>query len=304
MHETAYGEFDTQRVYLVASSSKILSVGVLMRLANQGKLDLDAPVSKYLSAWGEEKSDVTVAQLVSNSSGLVGLIDNPLYAPYLCQYISGGTLAECAKTIYTANDTADRKPPDTEFHYGGGQWQLAGGIAEVVSGKTWADLVKETYTEPCGATGLAYTNQFTQAFTGGGGNVAGALGYPVFFQADVANLPVTENPSIEGGAYTTLGDYGKVLPDAPARRKVRRRPGAIGGVRGPHAGRPHRVVRGLHAGSDRRGLRDGMVGRPRASGRRRRSREPTAPSPCSTYRAATPYSWPSKPTPASEATCA
>lgn len=61
---------------LVASSSKVVSVGVLMRLADQGLVDVDATIGNYLSAWGSGKPELEVAQLVSNSSGLVSLTDN------------------------------------------------------------------------------------------------------------------------------------------------------------------------------------------------------------------------------------
>ena len=216
--EKGYGTFDADRLYLIASSSKVMSVGVLMRLADQGKLDLDAPISQYLSAWGSYKTNLSVAQLVSNSSGLVSLLDNPLYVPYICQYESAGTLSSCAKTIYTANDAADRRPPDTMFDYGGGAWQLAGGIAEVVGGKPWADLVKETYVDPCGTPSIGYNNPYQRIVSGanlgalmGDGGLGGALTYPPFFMGDAGSLAPTQNPSIEGGAYVNAHDYGKIL---------------------------------------------------------------------------------------------
>jgi CubicO group peptidase (beta-lactamase class C family) len=219
VHVAGYGSFAADRLYLIASSSKVMSVGVIMRLADQGLLDLDTPISTYLSAWGTHKTDITLAEMLSNSSGMVGLVDNPFYVPYICQYVSSGTLSDCAKLIYTANDAADLKKPDTEFHYGGGQWQLAGGIAEVVSGKTWKELVEETYGTPCDVPSIGYTNQYEEAATSGagadaggdGGSLAAALSYPRFFKQNVANLPVTDNPSIEGGAYTNAEDYGKIL---------------------------------------------------------------------------------------------
>ena len=144
VHERGYGGFDKNRVSLIASSSKILSVGVLMALVDSGKLDLDKPINGYLSAWGDFKSNLTTAMLVSNSSGLVSLVQNPYYPNYICQYTDASVLDTCAKAIYSASDDADRKTPDTAFAYGGGQWQLAGGIAEVVSSKRWPDLIKET----------------------------------------------------------------------------------------------------------------------------------------------------------------
>lgn len=209
VHLRGFGAFPENRISLIASSSKILSAGILLRLADRGTLDLDTPISTYLSEWGEYKSDILPAQLISNSSGMVGLIDNPIYGQYLCQYIDAGSLTTCGRTIYRANDAADRVPPDTQFRYGGGQWQLAGSLAEQVSGKTWDELVYETYTRPCDLSVLGYTNQFSRSFTGG--SVENAIGYPEWFDGDPSVLVPTQNPNVEGGAYTTAEDYGKIL---------------------------------------------------------------------------------------------
>ena len=39
--------------------------------------------------------------------------------------------------------------PGAEFRYGGLSMQVAGRIAEVVSGKSWAKLFEERITGPC-----------------------------------------------------------------------------------------------------------------------------------------------------------
>jgi CubicO group peptidase (beta-lactamase class C family) len=203
VHLKGYGAFAPDRLSLIASSSKVLSAGVLLRLADQKLLDLDAPIGTVVSGrWGGGgKATLTVAQLLSNSSGMVGLLDEATYPPYLCQFLAAANLSSCAQILYQAADSSRIVPPDTQFHYGGAQWQLAGGIAEVASGKSWRQLIAETYLEPCGATSLGFTNQFARAGTA----------YPTFFMADAANLDGTENPSIEGGAYVTPADYGKIL---------------------------------------------------------------------------------------------
>lgn len=210
VHARGFGDMDVSRVSLLASSSKVLSVGVLMRLADQGLLDLDAPISDYLAPlYGEFKTDITTAQLLSNSAGMVGLIDDPIYGKYLCQYMYTYDLADCLEEIYTADDAADRVAPDTTYRYGGGQWQLAGGLAQVVSGKSWAELVAETYA-PCHPTVLGYGNHYARALLSGGG-VDAALGYPSFFDGDPEDLDPTTNPNVEGGAYTDVRSYGEIL---------------------------------------------------------------------------------------------
>jgi CubicO group peptidase (beta-lactamase class C family) len=209
VHMRGYGAFDVDRVMFLASSSKILSVGILMRLADQGLIDIDEPISDYLGDWGMYKTNITVAQMLSNSSGMVGILDDPMYGPYLCMFLDGNTLLECGEAIYTADDTADLIPPDTEFHYGGGQWQLAGAIAEVVSGKSWAELFAETYGQPCALTSSGFYNPIARNITEAG--VDGARLYPTWFNGDPASLGPAPNPSIEGGAYANAADYAQIL---------------------------------------------------------------------------------------------
>ncbi len=205
IYQRSFGAFTDDRISLIASASKMISAGVLLRLQDEELLDIDEPIIDVVG-WGEHNPTLTPAQLVSNSSGLVSLTQNPAYAPYLCQYLARGTLEDCARTIFaTDRDDDDIVEPDTQFNYGGGQWQLAGGVAEVVSGKSWAELIDEIYVEPCGLEVLAYNNHFTQLTS------SSPFGYPDDFDGDPSVLMATDNPNIEGGAYSTIGDYGKLL---------------------------------------------------------------------------------------------
>ncbi len=202
--EEYWGAFGPDRISLIASSTKMITAGVLLRLQDDGLLDVDAPVAA-VAPWGSANPTITPAQLLSNSSGLVGLFPNPGYAPYVCQYVAAGTLQECAARIFTtADDDADIVAPDTEFRYGGAQWQVAGAVAEIASGKSWAELIDEIYVRPCGLETLGFNNHFTQLG-------AGALGYPESFHADPATLRPTDNPNMEGGAYLAPRDYAKLL---------------------------------------------------------------------------------------------
>lgn len=203
--EEYWGEFTRDRVSLVASSSKMITAGVLLRLQDDGLLDIDAPVTA-VADWGTGNPTITLAQLLSNSSGLVGLFPDPTYAPYLCQYLAAGSLQDCAASIFTtADDDADVVAPDTEFRYGGAQWQVAGAVAEAASGKPWAQLIDEIYVQPCALTTLAYNNHFAQL------PGAGGFDYPTAFAADPSTLQPTMNPNMEGGVYVAPPDYAALL---------------------------------------------------------------------------------------------
>ncbi len=198
VHEQYWGEFGPERVSLVASTSKMIAAAVLASLSDDGLIDLDAPVADVVD-WGSGNPDVTPAQLVSNSSGLVGLVAGFAYLPYLCQVLPSGTLQDCASAIFTTSaDDDDVVAPDTEFRYGGAQWQVAGAVAEAASGSSWAELVEQTIAEPCGLDSLGFNNHWTQ--------LGLDVDYPDAFGADPSNLQPTDNPNIEGGAYTTAPD--------------------------------------------------------------------------------------------------
>jgi CubicO group peptidase (beta-lactamase class C family) len=203
--ERYFGEFDADRVSLVASASKMVTAGVLVRLADQGELDLDQPIAEYVDWAQGQNPDVTVAQLLSNSSGFVGLLPQPAYGPYVCQFLPTQEIEDCAAAVWTTPaDDADVVPPDTEYRYGGVQWQIAGAVAETVSGKSWPELLEETYVEPCGVESMGYSNHWT--VLGGGG-----ISYPTDFDGDTSLLPETGNPHMEGGLYIDPVDYAELL---------------------------------------------------------------------------------------------
>lgn len=203
--EQYFGEFGADRSSLVASASKMVTAGVLVRLADQGELDLDQPIAEYVDWAAGANPEITVAQLLSNSSGLVGLGPNPAYGPYVCQFLPATEIEECAAAVWTTpGDDADVVPPDTQYRYGGVQWQIAGAVAETVSGKSWSELLEETYVEPCGVGSLGYSNHWTELGSGG-------FAYPAEFDGDVSLLPETENPHMEGGLHIEPADYAELL---------------------------------------------------------------------------------------------
>ncbi len=202
IYEEYWQDHGPDRVSLIASSSKMISAGVLLRLHEDGALDLDAPVSDVVD-WGSGNPDVTPAQLISNSSGLVGLLPNPSFAPYVCQWTVATTLQECGDTIFTTSADDDHVlDPDTTFRYGGAQWQVAGALAEAASGKSWAELLDEIYVQPCGLEMLGFANL---------GQFSGGFSYPAGFDGNVDVIIETANPNIEGGAFVTVPDYAALL---------------------------------------------------------------------------------------------
>ena len=69
------GDTDTDHIYGVGSVSKVYVTTAVMQLVEQGKVDLDLPVTEYIDDFtmaDERYKDITVRMLMNHSSGLAG----------------------------------------------------------------------------------------------------------------------------------------------------------------------------------------------------------------------------------------
>lgn len=78
------GDAEIHRVAAIGSISKVFCVTAAMQLAEQGKIDIDAPVTQYVNEFkmqDERYKDITVRMLMNHTSGLMGFMlgDNMLY---------------------------------------------------------------------------------------------------------------------------------------------------------------------------------------------------------------------------------
>lgn len=177
LYEKALGSQTMDSFLPIASSTKMPSAVVIQTLVEDGLLNLDEPIATYLQGHinlPADKASITTRMLLNHTSGLRGDPD--------CLGNRGmGTLQECAQEIVNA---PLEFVPGSQFAYGGGSFQVAGYIAEVVSGKSWNDLFQERLAEPLGLTTFTYSG--------------GTLGSET-------------NPRIAGGASSNVYDYNKIL---------------------------------------------------------------------------------------------
>ena len=99
-------------VFRVGSVSKLFTDIAVMQLVEQGKLDLDAPVTKYLSEFKPRNSfnkPVTLRQLMSHRSGLVR-------EPPVGNYFDSNA-PTLAATVDSLNQTALVYVPETHVKY-------------------------------------------------------------------------------------------------------------------------------------------------------------------------------------------
>ncbi len=196
VHEAAFGDHTTDIVVMLASTSKVPSVTLLMALNDDEALDYDvtAPIGNYLP-WDGVYGDRTTEQLVSNTSGIPGLGGIGVYGPHLCQFTADVELETCAEVLYTV-EVEGTVAPGTKFDYGGTQWQLSGAVAQQVTNSTWNQLFDAYIGEPCDLEVFTYGNPWSDLAS---------------FNGSPDSLIGRQNAHVEGGAISNMQDYGKLL---------------------------------------------------------------------------------------------
>ena len=196
VHEAAFGDHTTDTIVMLASTSKVPSVTLLMALNDDESLDYDAqgPIGNYLP-WEGVYGDRTTVQLVSNTSGIPGLGSIGDYGEHMCQFNPDFELETCAQTLFSV-ELAGTVAPGTKFDYGGSQWQLSGAVAQQVTNSTWNQAFDSYIGEPCELQVFTYGNPWFDLNS---------------FDGNPDSLIGKQNAHVEGGAITSLQDYAKLL---------------------------------------------------------------------------------------------
>jgi CubicO group peptidase (beta-lactamase class C family) len=157
IHRKAYGlaniEWDVplspDAVFRIASLTKQFTATAIMMLAERGRLSIDAPIETWLPDWPARGRDVTVRRLLNHTSGVwshdTTQIDrtkrpNP-------------PVAEVIELIYEQPFAFE---PGDRYSYNNSGYLLLGAIIGAVSGKPYADFLRDEIFQPLGMahTGL------------------------------------------------------------------------------------------------------------------------------------------------------
>lgn len=138
-------DYDVDSPQEVASGSKWHAGIVMLALVDEGILDFDAPVSKYLDFWttssADPRSRVKVHHLLQFTSGF-GSYTRRFW--HTCIGEKHHTFKSCAKKIYDTTWAGFRQgsalEPGDFFFYDHTHMEILGAIAETVTGNTFREL--------------------------------------------------------------------------------------------------------------------------------------------------------------------
>lgn len=174
LHRSVHGNLTAGTVLPIASASKWLAVATVLTLVDEGLLDLDVPVGRYVKEFDRaDKESLTLRLCLSCTGGVPARLPDRMRG------------WDMDKFAAEAADTALRGNPRSVFLYGGVGFQIAAVAAERVTGKSWHELFAARIAAPLG---LSQTKFGTLSPIGG--------------EAGTAALPW-----VAGGAVSTLDDY-------------------------------------------------------------------------------------------------
>jgi len=131
-------------VFRLASVTKAFTGTAILMLAEQGKLDLEAPVAKYLPAYPAPGRGIAVWRLLSHTSGVANYLDRP-------------DSMQWARNEYTVEQLIDSfkdRPasfaPGEKNVYSNSNYILLGAIIEKVSGVAYGEFLKRRIFDPLG----------------------------------------------------------------------------------------------------------------------------------------------------------
>ena len=129
---------DTQ--YRIGSLTKTFIAVLVMRLRDEGRLDLADPLGKHLDAG--QAASVTIAQLLSHTAGLASETPGPWWER------SPGDLRPALADIF---GTA-RHPAGRLFHYSNPGYGLLGALVGRLHGHGWEQALRQEILDPLGMT--------------------------------------------------------------------------------------------------------------------------------------------------------
>ena len=164
----------TRTIFDMASVTKICATTVsVMKLYDEGKLDLDKPLGGFLS-WvkGSNKESLTVKDILLHQAGLKSFIpfyretidtlkDGAASASYYSTAANNRYNIRVAENLYLRNDWIDTMyarilqselGPEGKYIYSDNDFIFLGKIVETISGLPLDQYVKKTFYEPLGMT--------------------------------------------------------------------------------------------------------------------------------------------------------
>ncbi|MDF1799847.1 MAG: serine hydrolase [Planctomycetota bacterium] len=182
--------------FRLASVTKQFTAMLTLLLVEEGKLELEAPITRYLPDYPAASGDkVTIRQLLNHTSGIPSYTNLP------------GFMRVEAKGRYTVDEFVVEFcsgelefEPGSAFNYNNSGYFLLGAISEAVTGRTYRDNLRTRIFDPLGMADTGFDDQYEVL-------PKRATGYDDLLGGRrVALWLDMSTPYAAGSLYSTVGD--------------------------------------------------------------------------------------------------
>ena len=178
-------------VYPICSISKNFATAAILKLAESGKLELNAPVARYFAQDPLPGRTVTVRQLLNHTSGAGSYNEGADWSA-----LAASPIPHDRMLVRIAS--APRATPGASWGYSNSAFYVAGLLVERLVGKSYWEYLAQAFFEPLG---MSHASPCTAASKGR------ARGHRLTKDGlEDAETESWENPFAGGGLCTTAGD--------------------------------------------------------------------------------------------------
>jgi D-alanyl-D-alanine carboxypeptidase len=143
-----------EMVFRIGSITKQITAAAILKLVEEGKVDLKAPIHRYLEDLPKPWEGVTVEQLLNHTAGIPNHTEVASYWNHIREDLAPTKLLE----TYVAHMPLDFEP-GTKYHYSNTGYILLGMIIEKASGQPYADFLEKRFFEPLGLKRMHYGSE-------------------------------------------------------------------------------------------------------------------------------------------------
>lgn len=200
---------DGDTLFSAGSVSKVATAALIMRLDDQGVIDIDAPVSDYLSSWQMpdqaeyDENDVTLRAILAHTAGFnihgFGDFQPGADLPTVYYTLNGAAPADHAALELTF-------APGTGYRYSGGGYTLAQLVVADATGQTFQAASNAALFDPLGLERSTFANPLPEDV----GNIARAhdrSGEPAALPRGYEAMP----EMAASGLWTSASELGGIV---------------------------------------------------------------------------------------------
>mgnify|MGYP001609389067 FL=1 len=137
----------------IGSVAKPFTAAAMMRLYDQGKIDLDADVRSYVPAWPDKHAVITLRQLTSHTSGIRHYEDD--------EFSSNRYYPTVASSLDIFKDSPLNFEPGTDYGYSTYAWTLVSAAIEGADGaRSFEEILQQEVFTPLAMADSALDDQY------------------------------------------------------------------------------------------------------------------------------------------------